>query len=133
MDANAIAYQQYQNPSLPRRKPKFWRLMPLHTNNIGNPSLPIGGSCCCKLTILRLSPSGEESLNIGGWCCCTPPTSGIPPPPKKEAQLLVAHAAVKGSTKRTLFGIVLFKLDFFSCVSQVPSNDSTCSPCMWGL
>jgi hypothetical protein len=46
---------------------------------------------------------------------------------------LVAHAAVKGSTKCTLFGIVLFKLDFFSCVSQVPGNDSTCSPCMWGL
>ncbi len=38
-----------------------------------------------------------------------------------------------GLTKRTLFGIVLFKLNIFSCVSQVPSIDSTCSPRTRGL
>ncbi len=46
----------------------------------------------------------------------------------------VKMAVRMGSTKHTLCGIVLSKLDmFFSCVSQVPSIDSTCFPHTWGL
>jgi hypothetical protein len=40
--------------------------------------------------------------------------------------------AAMGSTKCTLFGIVLFELNIFSCIPQVPSIDSTCSLRMWG-
>ncbi len=40
----------------------------------------------------------------------------------------------KGSTKRTLCGIVLFKLNFFLVeFLRVPSIDSTCFPCTQGL
>jgi hypothetical protein len=57
---------------------------------------------------------------------------------KIENQFFLAHKVdkvnMKGSTKRTWCGIVLFKLNtFFNMFLQVPCIDFNCSPRTWGL